>query len=355
MSPDIQPHTPFTAYSDNDARDLITISVPVLNEEENIGRLLERLRALAEKESKYRFEFLFTDNASADRTFEILAEHARQDARIRVLRFSRNFGFQRSILVNYLNAHGVAAVQIDADLQDPPELVSDFLRAWESGYKVVYGIRKRRPENFIKHGLRKGYYRLVTFLSETELPVDAGDFRLIDRIIIDELRKLSEQTPYLRGFIAAMGYPQTGIPYDRAARTSGLSKFKFLQLVELGLDGITSQSTRPLRLITLFGVLTSIFAFLLSMYYLYYFVTAPESLPAGFTTLIIVALSSLGLNAFFVGLIGEYVGRVFNNTRGLPLAVIEHRVEPLPPSASLPAESAIDSAPKPTEIPSRRS
>lgn len=319
------PADPLTAAPDN--RRLITISVPVLNEQDNIDRLLERLSALAEKESAYRFEFLFTDNASTDRTFESLAEHARRDPRVRVLRFSRNFGFQRSILVNYLNARGVAAVQIDADLQDPPELISDFLRSWEAGYKVVYGIRKRRPESPVKHAIRKAYYRGVAWLSETELPVDAGDFRLIDRVIIDELRKLSEQTPYLRGFIASMGYPQTGIPYDRMARVSGLSKFSFLQLVELGLDGVTSQSTRPLRLITMFGVLASIFAFALALYYFYYFITAPDTLPAGFTTLIIVSLTSLGLSTFFIGLIGEYVGRIFNNTRGLPLAVIEHRIE----------------------------
>lgn len=313
--------------SEADERQLITISVPVLNEAENLDRLLARLDQLARHESGYRFEFLFTDNASIDNTFEILAERAASDPRIRVLRFSRNFGFQRSILMNYLNSRGAAAVQIDADLQDPPELVSDFLRAWENGYKVVYGIRKRRPELFLKRWTRKVYYRLVTWLSETDLPVDAGDFRLVDRLIIDELRTVQEQTPYLRGLIANMGYAQKGIPYDRSARTAGRSKFRLLQLVELGLDGITSQSTRPLRLITLFGVLASALAFGAALFYLYVFFYVPTTLPAGFTTLTLIALASLGLNALFIGMIGEYVGRIFNNTRGSPMALIEHRIE----------------------------
>jgi dolichol-phosphate mannosyltransferase len=315
------------------SRPLVTISIPVFNEEENLERLLCRLDALARRETGYEFEFLFTDNASTDGTFESLARLAHADPRIRVLRFSRNFGFQRSILVNYLNARGAAAVQIDADLQDPPELVSEFLRAWEEGYKVVYGIRQRRPESFLKRSARQLYYRFVTWLSETELPVDAGDFRLIDRVIIDELRNVHEQTPYLRGLIANMGYPQKGISYDRSARTAGRSKFRLLQLVELGIDGITSQSTRPLRLITMFGVLASLIAFTAAGFYLYVFLTAQSTLPAGFTTLVLIGLVSLGLNSFFIGLLGEYVGRVFNNTRGLPLALVERRIEPLAAAA----------------------
>lgn len=311
-------------------RPLITISIPVLNEESNLDRLIARLSIFAATESRYRFEFLFTDNASTDGTFEKLIQLAETEPRIRVLRFSRNFGFQRSILMNYLSARGVAAIQVDADLQDPPELMSDFLRAWETGYKVVYGVRRRRPEFFAKRLMRMGYYRLVSWLSESDLPVDAGDFRLIDRCIIDELGHIKERTPYLRGLIASLGYPQKGIVYDRSARIAGESKFRLLQLVELGLDGIISQSTRPLRLITLFGVVTSFGALGAAAFYLYIFLMSQSNLPAGFTTLIIVGLVTLGLNAFFVGMIGEYVGRIFNNTRGLPIALIERQIDPLP-------------------------
>lgn len=308
---------------------LVTISVPVLNEADNLEALLERLSAFAAGEPKYRFEFLFTDNASTDRTFEILSEKAVTDPRIRVLKFSRNFGFQISILMNYLNAKGAAAVQIDADLQDPPELISDFLRAWEEGYKVVYGVRKRRPEFFLTHWARKIYYRLVTWLSETDLPVDAGDFRLIDRRIIEELRAIKDQTPYLRGVIANMGYAQRGIPYDRTRRTAGRSKFQFGGLLSLAVDGITSQSTKPLRLLTLFGFFVCLLSILGVLYYLGNFVFSPDATPNGFTTLTLIGLVSVGINSLFVGIVGEYVGRIFNNTRGLPLALIDKRIEPL--------------------------
>ena len=156
------------------ARTLITISIPILNERDNLEALLARLDAVAKTEAGYDFEFLFTDNASEDDSFEYLTERAKDDPRIRVLRFSRNFGFQKSILCNYQNARGAAAIQIDADMQDPPEMISDFLRKWEEGYKVVYGIRKRRQESPVMHWSRKIYYALVTWLSQTDVPRDAG-------------------------------------------------------------------------------------------------------------------------------------------------------------------------------------
>ena len=307
---------------------LITISIPVFDEEDNVARLMERLRAVAEREQAgYRFEFLFTDNASTDRTFELLAELAEQDKRIRVLRLSRNFGFQKSILTNYLNAKGVAAVQIDADLQDPPEMISDFLRAWEQGYKVVYGIRKHRQEFFVLHGARRLYYRLLAWLSDVYVPADVGDFRLIDRVIIDQLREVREQTPYLRGLIASMGFAQKGIPYSRDTRKAGVTKFPLLHLIELGLDGITSQSTRPLRLITMFGFLISFLTVVGILVYLGIYIFAGSDLPGGFVTMVLLLLGSIGLNAFFLGFVGEYIGRVFNNNRGLPISIIEQRIE----------------------------
>lgn len=319
-------------------RPLITVSVPVYNEEDNVKPLLERLTTVAEKETSYGFEFLFTDNASTDSTFEKLAILAEKDERIRVLRFSRNFGFQKSILTNFLNARGVAAVQLDADMQDPPEMISDFLRAWEQGYKVVYGIRKHRKEFFLLHSARKLYYLIVSWLSDIHVPLDAGDFRLIDRVIFRQLANINEQTPYLRGLIANMGYPQKGIPYDRDARKAGKSKFHLFQLVELGLDGITSQSTRPLRLITMFGFIISFFSALAILYYLGLFLFLKQGMPGGFTTIVLLVLVSIGLNSFFLGLMGEYVGRVFNNTRGLPISIIEQRIEPLGENSGIAAD-----------------
>jgi len=308
---------------------LITISIPVLNEEDNIGRLLERLRIVCDALKKYDFEFLFTDNASTDDTFAVLAEEAAKDKRVRVLRFSRNFGFQKSILANYLNARGDAAIQIDADLQDPPELFKEFLESWEAGHKVVYGIRRRRKnESFTMSSLRKLYYRLVASLAETPLPKDAGDFRLIDRDIIEHLREYSDQAPYLRGMIATLGYPQTGIAYDRVSREAGQSKFNLSRLVQLGVDGICSQSTKPLRYITYFGFVTSIIAVLGAVFYAFSFFFAESSSGSrGFTTLAILVLLQTGLIAAFLGIIGEYIGRIFSNVRNSPIVIIEAQID----------------------------
>lgn len=311
------------------SKKLITISVPVLNEEDNIPRLLERLRTVCDELSKYNFEFLFTDNASTDDTFAVLSEEAAKDKRVRVLRFSRNFGFQKSILANYLNARGDAAIQIDADLQDPPELFKNFLESWEDGNKVVYGIRRRRKnESFTMSFLRKLYYRLVTNLSETPLPKDAGDFRLIDRDIIEHLRTYSDQAPYLRGMIATLGYPQIGIPYDRVSREAGQSKFNINRLVQLGLDGICSQSTKPLRYITYFGFITSLLAVLGAIFYAFTFFTSDDPTGTrGFTTLAILVLLQTGLIAAFLGIMGEYIGRIFSNVRNSPIVIIEDIID----------------------------
>ena len=331
--------SPMTRPGDQ-ARSLITISIPVFNEEGNIERLLARLGGVAEANQDYDFEFLFTDNASADRTFELLATAAAADSRIRVLKFTRNFGFQASILANYLDARGAAAIQLDADLQDPPELAQEFLRQWERGYRVVYGVRRSRPENPLLQATRRAYYKLVRRLSATDLPLDAGDFRLVDRVIIEHLRAVKDNTPYLRGIIAELGYPQIGVPYDREARQAGKSKFDLAALIRLAIDGLCSQSTRPLEAITLFGFALSFVSFFGALLYFAWHFTVYGDRAPGFTTLVILILISTGLNAAFVGLLGEYIGRIFKNTRDLPHPIIERRIEPLPAGANAKSEAA---------------
>lgn len=307
---------------------LVTISIPVLNEADNIAPLMKRLRAVAEAHHRYDFEFLFTDNASSDATFERLADEARADSRVRVIRFTRNFGFQTSILTNYLNARGDAAIQIDADLQDPPELLGEFLAAWEQGYKVVYGIRRSRRENPLLNSVRKLFYRVLARLSNVDLPVDAGDFRLIDRVVIEDLRRVKDENPYIRGVIAHLGYRQTGIPYDRAERQRGTSKFRLLSLIRLGIDGVCGQSTKPLELITLLGTTFSILSLLGAVFYFAWSLLAVRK-PQGFTTLVILILLSTSIQSAFIGLLGEYIGRIFKNTRQIPAPIIDQRIEPV--------------------------
>ena len=319
----------FGERSATNLKRLVTISIPVLNEADNITPLLERLRAVAGSHPRYDFEFLFTDNASTDATFERLADEARGDDRIRVIRFTRNFGFQTSILTNYLNANGAAAIQIDADLQDPPELFGEFLATWEQGYKVVYGIRRSRPENFVLKSARKLFYRGLASLSTVELPVDAGDFRLIDRAVIEDLRKVRDDAPYIRGTIAQLGYKQTGIPYDRTERKRGSSKFRLMALIRLAVDGVCSQSTKPLELITLVGFIFSFLSFFAALFYFAYYLLVIRKPPQGFTTLVILVLLSTSIQTAFIGMLGEYIGRIFRNTRSLPAPIIDQRIEPV--------------------------
>lgn len=307
---------------------LISIVIPVYNEEANIRRLHARLSsALAKVEERYDLEFVFTDNHSEDMTFPLLQELAREDARVRAYRFSRNFGFQRSILSGYRLARGAAAVQIDCDLQDPPEIIPEFIRKWEEGFHVVYGIRMRRPESFFLRGCRKFFYRLLDALADEHLPHDAGDFRLVDRKVLDVVTGINDANPYLRGMIAGTGFSQTGVPYDRASRTGGESKFGFRDLVRLALDAIANHSVVPLKLASLAGVGITILSFLAAAFWLVNYVFFGDTWPRGFATLVITVLFLSGMNALFIGIIGEYVGRIYQQVKTRPAAVIEEAVE----------------------------
>lgn len=318
---------------------LVSICVPIYNEEENILALLERLRAVTQKlTAKYRFEFLFSDDGSTDRSYQLLLEQAQRDHRIRVQRLSRNFGFQRNVLVSFLNARGDAALEIDADLQDPPELIGEFLALWEKGYKVVYGVRAERNEGRVITWLRHLAYKVITRIGEVPVPVDAGDFRLIDRVIIEHLRTLTDHSIYLRGAIAALGYPQIGVPYERPQRVAGKSKFPLVKLVKLGIDGITSQSIRPLQYITMIGFAFSLITGVLSIFYLTAWLLKIGPQIRGFTTLVLLQLFAISMNAMFLGIMGEYVGRIFNNVRGHPLAIVEKVIEKGVETASSPSQ-----------------
>lgn len=313
---------PLSAISDS--RPLISLVVPVFNEEENIPLFYPAVRAVIDLlAAEYRFEFIFTDNHSSDRTPILLRELAAVDDRVRAFRLSRNFGYQRSILTAYLRAKGAAAIQLDCDLQDPPELIPKFLREWQAGSDVVYGIRKSRLESTRWTLARKLFYWLVDVLSEDPIPRDAGDFRLISRRVIEELRRIDEPKPYLRGTIATLGFRQTGIDYARRARVVGNSKFSFYDNVMLALDGLLNQSVVPLRLATYVGLLVAIATVVASAGYITaYFVTGFRA-PAGFTTITVLILGSLGINAMLLGIVGEYLGRMYLQMKNRSISIVE--------------------------------
>ncbi len=309
------------------AKPLISLVVPVYNEEETLPLFYPAVRAVIDPlADRYEFEFVFTDNHSSDGTPELLRELARMDSRIRAYRFSRNFGYQRSILTAYLRAKGDAAIQLDCDLQDPPELIPVFLETWRGGSDVVYGIRRSRLESRRWTLARKVFYWLVDFLSEDPIPRDAGDFRLISRRVIEELRRIGEPSPYLRGTIATLGFRQTGIDYARQARMVGQSKFSFYDNIKLALDGIVNQSVVPLRVATYVGLAIAALTVLASLGYIVAYFTVGFRAPAGFTTITVLILGSLGINALLLGVIGEYLGRMYLQMKNRSLSIVEREL-----------------------------
>jgi polyisoprenyl-phosphate glycosyltransferase len=310
-------------------RRCLSIVVPVFNEEENVLSLhravTEIMQSLADQ---YEYELIFTDNHSTDSTFEKLEQLASIDRRVSVYRFSRNFGYQRSIMTGYLKARGDAAIQLDCDMQDPPHLIPEFLRLWREGYHVVYGVRRFRKENSGITFLRKVFYRLINMLSEDNLPLDAGDFRLVDRCVLNELRNMEDSQPYLRGAIAAMGFKQIGFPYDREERTRGESKFSMGDLFGLAVDGILNHSIIPLRIATYTGLAVSTITFLAMVIYSIGKFLLGQNWPAGFATTTVLLLLSISLNALFLGIIGEYLGRIYKQVKKRPLTIIEREIVP---------------------------
>jgi len=305
---------------------LVSISIPVLNESDNLDALYARLCEIGNRMmDRCDLEFVFTDNHSDDTTWEKLTVLASQDVRIRAIRFSKNFGFQRSILANYMHTRGDAVMQIDADLQDPPEMLEAFFDEWEKGYHVVYGVRRKRPEGALLNAFRKVGYWCIDMVSEHPIPRDVGDFRLIDRKVMEALFKIQGHNPYLRGMIAGLGFNQTGIPYERDARAAGESKFNVTRLVRLGLTAVFNHSTVPLRIASLAGITMLGMSVLGALYYLSLRLLNPE-LPQGLASIHILVLFGIGLQSLLMGIIGEYLLRIYLILRAEPVAIIEQKL-----------------------------
>lgn len=305
------------------AKPLVSVLVPAFNEEANVRRAYEAIVETFAGLPDYDCEILFTDNHSTDRTFAILKEIAKGDPRVRVIRFSRNVGYQLSLLTAYKAANGDCSVQIDCDLQDPPHHIPAMLALWRQGHQVVYGVRRSLQDDWFTALLRRGFYRLIHALSDDDLPVNAGEFRLVDRCILNELRQVDDTSPYLRGLISAMGFSQAGFEYDRQTRVAGESKFPFRAMLALAVDGILNHSLAPLRLASLASLVVGTATLLLLMGYLAGKLLFGQDWPAGFATTTMLLLLSITLNAVFLGIVGEYIGRIFMQAKHRPKPIIE--------------------------------
>jgi polyisoprenyl-phosphate glycosyltransferase len=305
-------------------RPLVSIVIPALNEEDNIGplesELEESLRGL-----EYDFEFIVIDNGSTDGTERAVRALCARDGRWKYIRFSRNFGVESSITAGYRVAAGDAIVVLYSDLQDPPQLIPEFLRKWSEGYDVVYGVRTVRPgDPRWRNAFAHVGYRVVAALSEVDIPRNAGDFRLISRQVRDALVACGEYNRYLRGLISWLGFRQVGVEYERRARTSGESKAPLTHILVFALNAVTSFSVKPLRLFTLLGfVLVALSLLAIPIYILLSIVGSP---PPGITTLIVLALFGFGVNILGIGVLGEYLGRTYAETKQRPLYVVADAV-----------------------------
>ena len=301
----------------------VSVLIPAFNEEENVERAYTTIVGVFRDLPDYDYEIIVTDNHSTDRTFTLLQEIAARDSKVHVIRFSRNYGYERSLLVAYQHATGDCSVQIDCDLQDPPQLIPQMLELWRQGHEVVYGIRRSLKEGRFVSLLRRLFYTCINAISEDDLPHNAGEFRLVDARILEELRKVNDTSPYLRGLISSMGFSQVGFEYDREARIAGLSKFPFRAMLALALDGLMNHSLVPLRIASTLSLLFGTLTFLLILVYLAGRLLFGQEWPAGFATTTVLLLMSITLNAMFLGIIGEYLGRMFMQSKRRPVPIIQ--------------------------------
>lgn len=301
---------------------LISISIPVFNEQENIDRLYGELVSVATSlSSRFDFEFVFTDNHSSDDSWPMIKRLATSDSRVKGFRFTRNIGFQKSILMNYSFTSGAAVIQIDADLQDPPSMFADFLDEWEKGARVVYGVRRVRKEGAVNGMIRSVGYWAIDRLSEHPIPRDAGDFRLLDRRVITALLAQNNPRPYIRGTIAGMGFDSVGIEYERAARLAGESKFPLSKVFKLGIEAIFNNSIVPLRMAIFFGGLFLVASLAMIVWIVISKLSNPHW-PEGYASLFSVILFGFGVIAMLVGIIGEYILRIYISLRAEPIGFV---------------------------------
>lgn len=305
---------------------LISIAIPVYNEALNMDALYRRLTGVAERMSdRCRMEFVFSDNNSTDDTWSRIEAFAASDARVRAIRFSKNVGFQRSIMANYLHTRGDAVMQIDADLQDPPEMLEQFFELWQKGFDVVYGVRRKRREAAWMNQFRRFGYWMINAISEHDIPRDVGDFRLVDRKVIRALSQMRTPNPYLRGMIAGLGFRQTGLEYERDARVAGESKFGLSRLLRLGLTAVFNHSSVPLRMASILGIMMIAVSAMGTIYFVLLKILQPE-LPQGLASMHVLVLFGIGLQSLLLGIIGEYILRIYLMLRAEPLAIVDSSI-----------------------------
>ncbi|HEX7484255.1 MAG TPA: glycosyltransferase family 2 protein [Candidatus Saccharimonadales bacterium] len=311
-------------------RKKISILIPAYNEQEVLRHLYERLHKLAGETVNYDFEFLFINDGSRDKTLEIIKGYATKDSRVAYVNLSRNFGKETAMIAGLDHVTGDATVIIDADLQDPPELIPQMIAYWEEGYDDVYARRNSRDgESWLKKATSTGFYKVLQRSTHIPIQQDTGDFRLLDKRCVEALRQFRESQRYTKGMFSWIGYKKKEISYDRDPRAAGETKWNYFKLLELAIEGITSFTTAPLRISTFMGIATSLLAFIYILFLVIRTMFFGSDL-AGYPSMMAVILFLGGVQLLSLGIIGEYIARIFNETKNRPLYFVEeyHKSHP---------------------------
>lgn len=304
----------------------ISVVVPLYNEELVIDEMYRRLTTVMET-SAASYEIILVNDGSRDRTLEIAKDICSHDSHVKLISFSRNFGHQIAITAGMDRAEGEAVVVIDADLQDPPEVIPDMMEKWRQGYQVVYGVREtRRGESWFKLITAAAFYRLLKRMTSVDIPVDTGDFRLLDKRVLREFKNMREQARFVRGMVSWVGFKQTKVTYERHERYAGETKYPFMKMLKFAIDGMFSFSQVPLQLSSIFGFLSAGVSFIFMTYGLVVKYFFPDQAIPGWASLFSAVLFLGGIQLICVGVLGGYIGRIYEEIKQRPLYIVDEEV-----------------------------
>ena len=304
----------------------LSIIVSMYNEEESLATFFTEVKKVMKKLSSYKYEIVCIDDGSTDKTFEMLEAYAKKDDTIKVVKFSRNFGKEYGMMAGLHFCKGRAAIPMDVDLQDPPNLILDFVKKWEEGYDMVYGIRNdRTSDTFLKRCTAKLFYKVYNLMTRSPIPYNAGDYRLLDRKIINAILSLKERNVFMKGIFGWTGFKSCGVKYIRQKRCAGVSKWNYWKLWNFALDGITASTTLPLRIWTYIGSLLSFTGMLYALYIIAKTIIYGVDVP-GYASLMVFILLLGGIQMIILGILGEYIGRIFIEVKNRPLYIVDKMV-----------------------------
>ena len=305
----------------------LSIIIPMYYEEKVVNECYKRLKQMVEKLKGYDYELIFVNDGSKDNTLNLLEEIAKNNNKVKIISFSRNFGHQAAVTAGLKYVTGDAIVIIDADLQDPPEEIPEMLKLWEQGYEVIYGKRKsRKGESAFKLLTAKMFYNTLDALSDVEIPKDTGDFRLVDRKVVNTINEMPEHNKFLRGLFSWVGYKQIPFEYERKERFAGKTKYPLKKMLKLASDGIISFSTKPLKLVGYVGIFSILLSLIILIYSLVSFAFNLNNLTAGWTSIMVTVTFFAGVQLLSIWIMSEYIGRIYDESKNRPQYIIDKKI-----------------------------